>query len=179
MPALRRSTRNRTPTNRDVAPTKKSATKKKATSKSGGKNAAAAAGGVNKAAVAQIYAKFILGMFGFFACGMLYSHDKMFGPDAMHWTLQYWENQNPSVVGEWWARNFAIFIIAFLAAPFWAGTPMDSHLKCTMVAMTGLLLNFMMIIFVANDGAEATKMVWYPQLGLQVVIVAVNAWLIM
>ena len=77
---------------------------------------------------------------------------------------------------EWWARMVGVLFLSFLSGPILFGAPMESHLKQTMVAMTGILICFCSIIF--GSPKDVVTFMWYPQLGLQVVLCLVNAYLI-
>ena len=113
-----------------------------------------------------------------FSMGMFVSQRYMYGPDSPVGTLFiYWtNNNNDSPIAEWWARMVGVLFLSFLSGPFLFGAPMESHLKQTMVAMTGILICFCSIIF--GSPKDVVTFMWYPQLGLQVVLCLVNAYLI-
>lgn len=124
------------------------------------------------------YAGFLLGMFGFFSVGMLISQNDMFGPESPGgWPLVYWSKGTRHPIAEWWSRMTAILFLTWLSGPFAFNVPMRAHLKQTMVAMTAILANFLHINFVSAPD-ECVSLVWYPQIGLQVVLCAVNAHLL-
>ena len=127
-----------------------------------------------------MYTTFIFGMFGMFSCGMFVSQSYMYGPgNPVGLVFEYWTNATPGYdhpYAEWWARMVGVLFISFLSGPILFGAPMESHLKQTMVAMTGILICFCSIIF--GSPKDVVTFMWYPQLGLQVVLCLVNAYLI-
>merc|ERR1719263_1777945 len=90
----------------------------------------------------------------------------------------YWTKGSDHPISEWWARMVGVLFLSFLSGPLYFGVPMKAHLKQTMVAMTGILINFITLNFVTGP-AECVKLTWYPQIALQVVLVAINAHLLM
>lgn len=110
--------------------------------------------------------------------GMLYSQNKSYGPNSpAGWIMVYWKQGTNHPIAEWWARMTAILILGFFSAPFWAGVSMDAHMKQCMLVMTGMLINMAYIIFTYPN--EAESLTWYPQLGLQVILVGINAYILM
>ena len=85
----------------------------------------------------------------------------------------YWTKGSDHPIPEWWSQMTGF--LYFLAGPFLFDAPMESHLKQTMVAMTGILIMFS-IVFGSPD--ECVKLTWWPQVALQVVLCGINHRLI-
>ena len=91
--------------------------------------------------------------------------------------MVYWKIGSDHPITEWWARMTGIMMLGFFSAPFWAGVSMDAHMKQCMVVMIAMLANMMHIVFSFPN--EAETVMWYPQIGLQVILVAINAYILM
>ena len=127
--------------------------------------------------LAENYAKFILGMFGFFSAGMYISQNDMFGPNSPGGTpLIYWTKGSAHPISEWWARMAGALFFSFLLGPFVFGVPLKAHLKQTMMMTVLHLINFVWINYQSPE--ECVSLTWYPQIALQVVLVLFNAYIL-
>ena len=104
---------------------------------------------------------------------MLVSQNDMFGPNSpAGLPLIYWTKGDGHPIAEWWGRMCAVLFFSFLSGPFVFGADIDTHLKQTLVMNIGLLLAFCSVVF--GHPEECAQLTWYPQIGLQVILVIVN-----
>ena len=128
------------------------------------------------------FCTFIFAMFGFFSIGMLLpgSAQLWFGPDPpfpkfMHIAMSYWNVDGGSVIANWWSRMTAVLFLSFLGGPFLFGAEITkSYLKQVTAMLTGHLCMFINVTFFS----PVAKVAWYPQIVLQIALVALGLKLI-
>ena len=119
------------------------------------------------------YTCVLLFIVGFFGVGMQVGMDKMFGPDTpLGPMMKYWTVKSDNPIATWAARMFGLMMIAFFAGPKFFGANMDAYLKQSMFVMVGFLIHFVIINLQSPE--VCAKLTWYPQIGLQVLLCAIN-----
>merc|ERR1711934_638086 len=128
------------------------------------------------------FCTFIFAMFGFFSIGMLLpgSAQLWFGPDPpfpkfMHIAMSYWNVDGGSVIANWWSRMTAVLFLSFLGGPFLFGAEITkAYLKQVTAMLTGHLCMFINVTFFS----PVAKVAWYPQIVLQIALIALGLKLI-
>ena len=139
-----------------------------------------AAGG--NADLEKKFCAFLFAMFGFFSIGMLLpgSAQLWFGPDPpfpkfMHIAMSYWNVDGGSVIANWWSRMTAVLFLSFLGGPFLFGAEITkAYLKQVTAMLTGHLCMFINVTFFS----PVAKVAWYPQIVLQIALIAFGLKLI-
>ena len=123
--------------------------------------------------MAEKFNLFQLCMFGFFGVGMQIGMDRMFGPDTKLGPLmKYWTVKSDDPITNWAARMFGTMMIIFFSGPKFFGVNMNAYLKQSMVVMVAFLVHFLIVNTQSPD--VCAKLTWYPQIGLQVLLCAIN-----
>jgi len=133
----------------------------------------------------QLYRYILTGMFGFFTIGMLIGRVRPCRAlcCSSHCCLSCSSRcaaHHPVGIADWWSRNTAFVLLTLLGGVPFFGVSEESFQKQALFFMTGLLLNFVAAAFFITDaaGKQVGAAMWYPQLALQVVLVAINAYLV-
>jgi len=121
-------------------------------------------------------------MFGFFAVFMLMpgSAQLWFGPNPpfpkfTHVAMSYWNVDAGGVITNWWSRMTGVLFLSFLGGPFLFGAEITkAYLKQVTAMLCGHLALFVNVTFFS----PVAKVAWYPQVILQVALVALGLKLI-
>ena len=125
---------------------------------------------------------FCFAMFGFFAFFMLMpgSAQLWFGPNPpfpkfTHVAMSYWNVDAGGVITNWWSRMTGVLFLSFLGGPFLFGAEITkAYLKQVTAMLCGHLALFVNVTFFS----PVAKFAWYPQIILQVALVAMGLKLI-
>ena len=141
-----------------------------------------AAGGIADWPLEKKFCAFCFGMFGFFAVFMLMpgSAQLWFGPNPpfpkfTHVAMSYWNVDAGGVITNWWSRMTGVLFLSFLGGPFLFGAEITkAYLKQVTAMLCGHLALFVNVTFFS----PVAKVAWYPQVILQVALVALGLKLI-
>lgn len=141
-----------------------------------------AAGGIADWPLEKKFVGFCFAMFGFFAFFMLMpgSAQLWFGPNPpfpkfTHVAMSYWNVDAGGVITNWWSRMTGVLFLSFLGGPFLFGAEITkAYLKQVTAMLCGHLALFVNVTFFS----PVAKFAWYPQIILQVALVAMGLKLI-
>ena len=141
-----------------------------------------AAGGIADWPLEKKFVGFCFAMFGFFAFFMLMpgSAQLWFGPNPpfpkfTHVAMSYWNVDAGGVITNWWSRMTGVLFLSFLGGPFLFGAEITkAYLKQVTAMLCGHLALFVNVTFFS----PVAKVAWYPQVILQVALVAMGLKLI-